>query len=277
MENKKFIEICQTAVSMAEAARIIGIGFNSFKKKALILNCYKTNQNWRKGKTVLNDDRIESKHTLFCENSSARREYIKGLIIKHNLIEYKCFDCGLKNEWNGKILNLQLDHINGVKNDNRLENLRFMCPNCHSQTETWCKSKGNSINNLDIEILINTINESFSMTKLIDKLGIYDTQNNRKKIKKIMIENNLSFEFDKQEKNKINSCKCGKSIKKSSKMCSKGLQIEQRKINRPTYEQLKKEVEEIGYSATGRKYNVSDNCIRKWLKAYVPQLAEGHR
>jgi len=49
MENKKFIEICQTAVSMAEAARIIGIGFNSFKKKALILNCYKT---------VLNDDRI---------------------------------------------------------------------------------------------------------------------------------------------------------------------------------------------------------------------------
>lgn len=40
--------------------------------------------------------------------------------------------------WNGKKLSLQLDHINGDHSDNRLENLRFLCPNCHTQTETYC-------------------------------------------------------------------------------------------------------------------------------------------
>lgn len=45
--------------------------------------------------------------------------------------------CGIGNEWNGKPLTLQLDHINGDHSDNRLENLRILCPNCHSQTSTW--------------------------------------------------------------------------------------------------------------------------------------------
>jgi hypothetical protein len=40
--------------------------------------------------------------------------------------------------WNNKGLVLQLDHINGVHNDNRVENLRILCPNCHSQTDTFC-------------------------------------------------------------------------------------------------------------------------------------------
>lgn len=75
---------------------------------------------------------------MFCENSQASRKNVKKRIIKDSLIEYKCFLCGNIGEWNGKKLVLQLDHINGVYNDNRLENLRFLCPNCHSQTETFC-------------------------------------------------------------------------------------------------------------------------------------------
>ncbi len=50
-----------------------------------------------------------------------------------------CTLCGQGPEWNGKVLVLQLDHENGDCTDNRLENLRFMCPNCHSQTETFCR------------------------------------------------------------------------------------------------------------------------------------------
>ena len=48
-----------------------------------------------------------------------------------------CVECGIGPEWNGKKLTLQLEHINGIYNDNRLENLIILCPNCHSQTETY--------------------------------------------------------------------------------------------------------------------------------------------
>jgi len=53
----------------------------------------------------------------------------------------KCLLCGII-DWNGKSLVLHLDHINGDQNYNVRENLRFICPNCHSQTETYCISKG---------------------------------------------------------------------------------------------------------------------------------------
>lgn len=52
--------------------------------------------------------------------------------------EYKCSECGLGDMWNGKALRIQVDHINGLSWDHRPENLRFLCPNCHSQTETFC-------------------------------------------------------------------------------------------------------------------------------------------
>lgn len=71
------------------------------------------------------------------ENSRTSRQVVKRVVLQHDLLEYKCFNCNVKNKWNGKELVLQLDHINGINNDNRIENLRFLCPNCHSQTETY--------------------------------------------------------------------------------------------------------------------------------------------
>jgi len=85
-------------------------------------------------------DKLYPDEVVFCENSTYARHSIKARIRTNNLIEYKCACCGLGPEWHGKPMPLILDHINGVNNDNRLENLRFVCSNCDSQLPTY-KSK----------------------------------------------------------------------------------------------------------------------------------------
>lgn len=56
---------------------------------------------------------------------------------------YKCSCCGIS-EWNDKALTLEIDHIDGRSDNNRPENLRLICPNCHSQTDTYkSKNRGN--------------------------------------------------------------------------------------------------------------------------------------
>ena len=62
---------------------------------------------------------------------------IRKRILQNGYIEYKCAICSQKPVWNNKSLVLQIDHINGDHLDNRLENIRFLCPNCHSQTDTF--------------------------------------------------------------------------------------------------------------------------------------------
>lgn len=76
-------------------------------------------------------------------NSDYSPSYLKKRLLKENLLRNECYECGQTPEWNGKKLTLQLDHINGTNNDNRLENLRLLCPNCHSQTETFAGRRFN--------------------------------------------------------------------------------------------------------------------------------------
>ena len=80
---------------------------------------------------------------ILIENSTYQNiSRLKIRLVNDDLLKYHCVECGNLGDWNGKKLNLQLDHKNGNHNDHRIENLRFLCPNCHSQTETYAgKSK----------------------------------------------------------------------------------------------------------------------------------------
>ena len=74
---------------------------------------------------------------VFVSNSTFPRHRLKERIIKGKLIEYKCHICNINAYWNNKPMPLILDHKNGKNNDNRLENLRFVCSNCDSQLPTY--------------------------------------------------------------------------------------------------------------------------------------------
>lgn len=71
------------------------------------------------------------------EESTYCRGGVKRRLIEAGMLVNECASCGQGSSWNGKPLVLALDHINGKKRDNRIENLRLLCPNCHSQTETF--------------------------------------------------------------------------------------------------------------------------------------------
>jgi Zn finger protein HypA/HybF involved in hydrogenase expression len=127
--KEEFIEVCKHNPTMARAAAELGLHFNTFKKYAEKYNCYEPNQSGKGTKKSI--PRVVEK----LEDYTTRKG-VRDRILKDNLLEYKCNECGIK-DWNGKELSLHLDHINGDRWDHRLKNLQFLCPNCHSQTENY--------------------------------------------------------------------------------------------------------------------------------------------
>ena len=75
---------------------------------------------------------------VLVENSTYNRFNLKRRLVESGLLESRCELCGQDEHWNGRLMSLVLDHINGVSNDNRLENLRMVCANCAATLDTHC-------------------------------------------------------------------------------------------------------------------------------------------
>ena len=145
--------VVQGSRSLAEVLRSLGVrptggNYRYFAARIRVLGLsteHFLGQGWSKGRNQDSDAGVglSTRHRkrtdaeVFVENSPETC----GARLVRRLVRlgrpYACAGCGIA-EWCGKPLALHLDHVNGVHNDNRHENLRFLCPNCHSQTDTYC-------------------------------------------------------------------------------------------------------------------------------------------
>jgi hypothetical protein len=145
---------------------------------------------------------------------------LKKRLYEEGLKQAACEECGQTEIWRGRHMSLILDHINGDTRDNRLENLRILCPNCNATLETHC---GKNMRNIKRSICAVCS-------------GTYKGENRY----------------------------CSQTCRQKARRAPRP---DRRKVERPPQAIIRKEVSILGFSATGRKYGVSDNAIRKWLNA----------
>lgn len=134
--EKDFISVCNESNSMAQAAAKLGMHFNTFKAKAVKLGCYKPNQSGKGITKKHNGNKISLTEILNGKHPHYQTNKLKKRLIKEGLKSNECEECGIY-EWNGKPLVMELDHIDGDRTNHLLDNLKMLCPNCHSQTDTF--------------------------------------------------------------------------------------------------------------------------------------------
>lgn len=167
------------------------------------------------------------------KDSTTSSHSLKHWLWNLGMLPRQCQECRIGEEWNGSHLSLHLDHINGEHTDNRLENLRILCPNCHSQTDTFSggarrkKAKENASRKCQH---CNKDFMSFSRIYCSDE------------------------------------CMRAGFTKKVSGVRRGEARPEFRKVERPPLEEVQAYVDQHGYLAAGREWGVSDNAIRKWLR-----------
>ncbi len=174
---------------------------------------------------------------ILVEGSTYSRSSLKRRLYEAGLKDRRCELCGQGEKWKGRRISLIIDHINGVRDDHRLENLRIICPNCAAGLETHCGRK--------------------------NRIGIEPRS---------CLRCSVAF-VPKYERQRYCSVYCGRRHNRTPGQKQPGA----RKVERPSYEALLREVLELGYLAVGRMYGVSDNAIRKWLREYEGEraVAEG--
>jgi len=135
--DEQLIRAVKDSKCCAEALRLLGLRHNGGSYKTVRRHLDRLGldtSHWNYRPPVLRDP--VPLEEILVEGSSYSRRSLKRRLVDEGLLDYRCRVCGI-DEWQGQPLILQLDHKNGVGNDNRLENLRLLCPNCHSQTETF--------------------------------------------------------------------------------------------------------------------------------------------
>ena len=182
LSDEQFVELLKKSSTISEVLFKLGYtvkgnswGYSQVKRRMDDLNL---DYSIFKGKSaVIKTGRLNNvrKEDILKENCKHQRTVLRRYIIKNNLIPYKCAICGCT-EWQGKTLSLELDHINGINNDNRLENLRFLCPNCHSQTSTY-GSRNQQLNSSEYDIPDN-------LRKMVEKK--YDEVKSVKRVSSIL-------------------------------------------------------------------------------------------
>jgi hypothetical protein len=165
---------------------------------------------------------------VLVEDSTYGRRSLKLRLYEAGLKERRCELCGQGELWRGRRMSLILDHVNGVANDNRLENLRIVCPNCAATLDTHC-------------------GKNLRLVRQCARCGA---------------------PFRPKGRQRHCSRRCGRLSDAGRRAA-----VARRRAERPAYAQLRKEIAELGYLGTGRRYGVSDNAIRKWLRQYEREAA----
>lgn len=134
--NEEFEKIVLNSHSYSECLSNLGYKSNSgdstnkLKEKIIEMNIDISHFN------LVCDKVQRSPENIFVENSTASQRTLRKYYLEGNYTKYECSICGQKPIWNGKSLTLILDHISGNNKDDRLENLRWVCPNCNQQLDT---------------------------------------------------------------------------------------------------------------------------------------------
>lgn len=174
---------------------------------------------------------------VLVEGSTYSRQHVKRRLFKEGLKEPRCEMCGQDESWHGRNMGMILDHINGVRDDHRLENLRIVCPNCAATLDTHCGRK-----------------------------------NRVEKARRDCRHCGRSF-FPSRPQQRYCSRECGSRWDRSQLRGKP--KPATRRVQRPPYEQLLAEIEATSFCAVGRKYGVSDNAVRKWVRFYERERERG--